>query len=286
VLYDRINLGQNQEDVVARLRRHAEARDWVIVAEVIEYGPPETTSPAGQGWQTVRRLVGNRRAMGIVTTSRQTLASVDGLDEWLREQRTFVSETAPAAAGGRAVTAGTPMPPVPAYERTQQERARLHAAQRWLAEAATDPEVADREWTQQGVALLTAGVTWDAVRAPYKALGPGLDHETTSDVLRRLLHDLRLSGLAFCDPYRPALYFLVPPGTDRRWPADLAPQEVECLGGTAPYIYHLGVSRVDRVAPPGPHWLMPPNGGDGQVEPELLYRTLRARTSEMRQVGQ
>ncbi|MER7497031.1 hypothetical protein ABT033_31100 [Streptomyces pharetrae] len=97
VLYDRINLGQDQQEAVARLRRHAEARDWVVVAEVIEYGPPETTSPAGQGWQTVRRFVGSRQAMGIVTTSRRALAAVDSLDEWLLEQRAFVSETAPAA---------------------------------------------------------------------------------------------------------------------------------------------------------------------------------------------
>jgi hypothetical protein len=99
VLYARIAPCDDQQEVIARLRRHAEARDWVVVGEVINY--TQTDAPyaqVGHGWQAAKRLVTSGQAKGIVTTSRQACADVAGLDEWLLDQQAFLFETATAPA--------------------------------------------------------------------------------------------------------------------------------------------------------------------------------------------
>ncbi len=161
------------------------------------------------------------------------------------------------------------------------DRERHKAAEKWLYEAATVRETATQEWTTQGVALLTAGIMWDAVRVPYSPLGADLDRDTDPDTLRRRLHELQVCGPVFCDPYRPRLYVLVPPGTDRQWPRTLAPIGVECLGGTRPYVHYVGVPRLDRIAPPGTYWVTPPDGTRRHADPQHLYRVLHAWASEL-----
>jgi hypothetical protein len=155
---------------------------------------------------------------------------------------------------------------------------RVAAVQAWLYKAAPAPEVAAEEWRTQGVALLTAGVAWDAVRVPYAPLG--LVREDAPDTIRRRLGDLQVIGPVFADPYRPNLYVLVPPGTDRAWSSALAPAGVECLGGTPPYVRCVGVPRLDRVARPGPFWVTPPDSPDHLADPQQLYRTLHAHARE------
>jgi hypothetical protein len=147
-------------------------------------------------------------------------------------------------------------------------------------------QAAAMEWTRQGVALLTAGITWDAVRVSYDVLAPGFDRDTAADALRRRLDELELSGAIFCDPYRPCMYLMVPPGTDREWPRALAPEGVECLGGTRPYIHHVGVPRLDRATPPGPFWLMPPDSiGRRHLDPRQLHQVLHECAAEPEQVA-
>ncbi|MGW3263321.1 hypothetical protein [Streptomyces sp. NPDC001056] len=149
-------------------------------------------------------------------------------------------------------------------------------ATQWMLRAATAPYTAE-QWTERGVAVLTAGIVWDVVRAPYSVLGRGLDRRTDPEALRSLVTALG-AGAVWCDPYRPAVYFLVPPGTDEYWPRDLA---AVCQGGTGPYVHHIGVPSLDRTSPPGQFWLVPPDyGGPVLAGPERLHEALRERTSE------
>ncbi|MEU6421123.1 hypothetical protein [Streptomyces spiralis] len=130
------------------------------------------------------------------------------------------------------------------------------------------------------MAVLTAGVIWDAVRVPYGVLGVDVEQGNEPEALRARLEELGLSGPAFCDPYRPFLYVLVPPGTDREWPLTLAPAGVECLGGTRPYVHYVGVPRVDRLGPPGLYWVTLPDGSSRFTDSRHLFQVLHARLEE------
>lgn len=148
-----------------------------------------------------------------------------------------------------------------AYRHIGAERGRRETAERWLLRAAPDPALALEEWGR-GVAVLVAGQAWDAVRVPYAVLDSTFNRGTQPGELRACVARLGLDGPVFCDPYRPFLYFLVPPGTDRDWPREtLARARIECLGGTEPYVHHVGVPRVDRTERPGLFWLLPPDSG-------------------------
>ncbi|GAA2903874.1 hypothetical protein GCM10010524_39650 [Streptomyces mexicanus] len=161
-------------------------------------------------------------------------------------------------------------------------RERRAAAERWLYQAAPTPALAAAEWNLQGVALLQAGIAWDVVRVPYPLLGD-LGRAVDPGVLRRLLHELGVDGPVFCDPYRPNLYVVVPQGTDAWWPSTLTAAGAECLGGTRPYIRHVGVPRLDRTEPPGPYWLTPPDAAVRlHTDVQHLCRVLRARLAEER----
>ncbi|WP_030183199.1 hypothetical protein [Streptomyces sp. NRRL S-813] len=102
-------------------------------------------------------------------------------------------------------------------------------------------------------------------------------------MLRRRLHELAVEGPVFCDPYRPFLYVLVPPGTDEEWPRALDPMAVACLGGTRPYVHHVGVPRLHRAAPPGPYWLTAPHtAARRHTDPQHLRQLLEAQAAEER----
>ncbi|MER6334085.1 hypothetical protein ABT298_33225 [Streptomyces sp. NPDC001034] len=176
------------------------------------------------------------------------------------------------------MTANRPPAPMPVLHGEALTR-RTQATQ-WMLKAAQSQDTAGMEWTEHGVALLTAGRVWDVVRAPYAALGRGLDRCTDPQELRRQVTEAG-AGAVWCDPYRPCLYFLVPPGTDRHWPHDRRLAQVECMGGTRPYIHYIGVPRLDRSGPPGFFWLIPPDcDGQALADPDLLYKALLARTSQ------
>ncbi|MFE4421299.1 hypothetical protein [Streptomyces sp. NPDC056817] len=175
---------------------------------------------------------------------------------------------------------GHAKPPAPLRVLRRHDWDRFTTAQEWLYRAAASRETAGNEWTQQGVAVLTAGVMWDAVRIPYAVLGVDPEQEHDTEALRGLLAELKLSGPAFCDPYRPFLYVLVPPGTDRQWPLTLSPAGVECLGGTRPYVHYVGVPRVDRLQPPGLFWVTLPDGSSRFTDPQRLFQVLHGRVQE------
>ncbi|MFI9616774.1 hypothetical protein ACIHCM_34710 [Streptomyces sp. NPDC052023] len=97
-----------------------------------------------------------------------------------------------------------------ATHRLQPPRFRLSADREMLpAHRYTAPHgnAAISEWrSSHGVALLTAGVAWDAVPVPYAVLRPDFDRAITPQELAARLSDLKLAGLVFCDPYRPFVY--------------------------------------------------------------------------------
>ncbi|MFF8990219.1 hypothetical protein ACF09H_09770 [Streptomyces sp. NPDC014983] len=85
-----------------RLRRHAEARDWVVVGEVFDHTPTATPLEQRTNWSQARAYITTGQARGIVTTSRTTCAQTSGsstLMEWLRDQHAFLSEDSPTEAG-------------------------------------------------------------------------------------------------------------------------------------------------------------------------------------------
>jgi hypothetical protein len=161
------------------------------------------------------------------------------------------------------------------------DRGRQESAQRWLLQAAPNEQVARGEWGS-GVALLVAGRTWDAVRVPYDVLDPSFDGDTPSATLREYVTRLRLIGPSFCDPYRPYVYFLVRAGTDNEWPAEeFDAVKVECLGGTKPYVRHVGVPPVHCTDRPGLFWLVPPDRvAHRHVDAAHLLNVLRDRVRQ------
>ncbi|MEV6029056.1 hypothetical protein [Streptomyces sp. NPDC052036] len=177
-------------------------------------------------------------------------------------------ESSTAAAGGRQARPDSLQ---------GEDRERRAAVEAWLYRAATSRQTAAVEWTRQRIALLTAGIVWDAVRVPYPQLGADLERDAGPEQLRRRLYELQVAGPVFCDPYRPFLYVLMPPGTDREWPRTLTHMGVACLGGTRPYVHHLGVPRLDLISPPGPYWLSAPDGTGRLTDPQHLYQVLQAQ---------
>lgn len=102
MLYACIAPGQDQQDVLARLRRHAEARDWLVVREVIDHTPTATPLECRPNWPQVKTLITSGQARGLVTTSRLACADTPSdpvLDEWLGEHQAFLSEEPPTAEG-------------------------------------------------------------------------------------------------------------------------------------------------------------------------------------------
>ncbi|MFC8715267.1 MULTISPECIES: hypothetical protein [unclassified Streptomyces] len=98
VLYACIAPGQDQQDVLARLRAHARARDWHIVGEVFDHAATDTPRENRANWRQASALITSGRAMGLVTTSRTACADTPGspaLASWLQEHQAFLSEGEP-----------------------------------------------------------------------------------------------------------------------------------------------------------------------------------------------
>ncbi|MEU1372003.1 hypothetical protein ABZ454_38840 [Streptomyces sp. NPDC005803] len=102
VLYACVAPGQDQDGVTARLRRHAEARDWVVVGEVVDRITRATPLECRPNWPEARRFITSGQAKGLVMTSRTVCihaAEATALDEWLCGHQAFLSEETPAAQG-------------------------------------------------------------------------------------------------------------------------------------------------------------------------------------------
>ncbi|MEU3447270.1 hypothetical protein AB0H29_08565 [Streptomyces thermolilacinus] len=123
----------------------------------------------------------------------------------------------------------------------------------WLAQADHDPDRAANWLVRSGRALLPVGTQWDAVKVPAQQGRAALATGITGPVLR--------------DAANCSTFFLVPPGTSESWDVP----DTICLGAgcwlTSPH--------PATTAPPGPHWLQPPDGRT-LVRPSLLQAALTA----------
>jgi hypothetical protein len=139
------------------------------------------------------------------------------------------------------------------------DRARREAAEQRLLRAAQDEWTALHQWSHS-IALLVAGRTWDVVRLPSTMLDADFDHETEPAALPACITRLGMIGPAFCDPYRTAMHFLVPPGTNAHRPhEEFRRTQIACLRGANAYEHHVGVPRIDRTRRPGRFWVVPPD---------------------------
>ncbi|MER6334086.1 hypothetical protein ABT298_33230 [Streptomyces sp. NPDC001034] len=102
VLYACVPPGQKLDDIVMRLRRHVEARDWVVVGEVFDHTPTATPLEHRPNWAQAQAYITTGQATGIVTTSRTACAQTSessSLVQWLHDQHAFLSEESPTEAG-------------------------------------------------------------------------------------------------------------------------------------------------------------------------------------------
>jgi hypothetical protein len=143
--------------------------------------------------------------------------------------------------------------------------ARVRASM-WLAASASNPGQAQRAWLDSGIALLPAGVLWDAVK-----LDAWLVHQAVGDsapeLVRGVLAGLGIDGPVIAERSRP-YYVLVPVGTAAIWDA----HGTECLSVAT----YLTVPAISRTRPPGPYWLQPPDGSGGLCDPDVLRPLIEA----------
>lgn len=104
VLYARPEPGQDGQDIVAQLRRYADARDWVVIEEVIDPLPAAIPLQDRPGWRVARNAITSGQAKGIVASACSQMPIAATLKEWLRDNQAFLSEVAtmPAASEGVA----------------------------------------------------------------------------------------------------------------------------------------------------------------------------------------
>jgi hypothetical protein len=98
VLYACIAPDQRRDEVRDRLRRHAEARDWVVVAEVIDHVATATPLKHRPNWPLVLTYIATQQAEGIVATAHTARAgdcSSPPLGERLHAQGVFLFEETP-----------------------------------------------------------------------------------------------------------------------------------------------------------------------------------------------
>ncbi|MFF0226556.1 hypothetical protein [Streptomyces sp. NPDC004629] len=104
VLYGCPEPGQDERDVMTRLRRYADARDWVVIGEVTDLSPATIPFQERRGWPAARNAVTSGQAKGIVATACPQTPVASDLEDWLRDNQAFLSEvaTAPSTAEGVA----------------------------------------------------------------------------------------------------------------------------------------------------------------------------------------
>ena len=132
------------------------------------------------------------------------------------------------------------------------------AAAGWLAHSHPRPAEVYRDWNDRNASMLPAGTRWDAIKL--------LSNKVAADYVLELLQQLGLEGPLSHDPMSGAFYVLVPLGSAASWNR----QGTEVLSSGS----YLVTPPPDRTQPPGPYWLIPPDG-DGQLtDPDFLRNAL------------
>ncbi|KNB52883.1 hypothetical protein [Streptomyces caatingaensis] len=93
VLYTLIHDDSKPDEVMQRLRRHAEARDWVVHEAFVDFASLESTRTDRKCWPKAERLLKDRAVQGLVARSEDELAfyrlGKDRLRNWLLELPAF-----------------------------------------------------------------------------------------------------------------------------------------------------------------------------------------------------
>lgn len=136
------------------------------------------------------------------------------------------------------------------------------AISEWLARSQQEPTLAWREWADGGVALLPLGRVFVTPRLPAELVQTAVATSDPQEVAARLAQ--RLDGPVIYDGRTMGgIYYPL-----MRW-ADgtlWEHQDAPLLADGA----YLGVPRIDRLAPPGTHWLVAPRHVDDLCEPAAV----------------
>lgn len=135
----------------------------------------------------------------------------------------------------------------------------------WLLRAADDPGTAVREWRTQGVAVLRCGRTFAAIRIPADLVHAALGTSDPAAVADRLPD--ALGGPAIWDGPEMPVYALIQPHAGLVWDGA---NDTPCLGQDTSLTQYLGVPALDRLTPPGPHWVVPPRGDEQLCRPSVV----------------
>jgi len=149
----------------------------------------------------------------------------------------------------------------------------------WLLSAAKEERTARQQWAEHGIALLSCGGIFSAVRIPGDLVRAAAGATRTEEVNAYLRQALN-GGPVFVDTYSNLYYALVPSSTARCWNVRDLPG-VECLGRD----HYLGVPATDRTEPGGrSYWCVPMDSPGALCEPaavvELVNNGQRRREAE------
>jgi hypothetical protein len=139
----------------------------------------------------------------------------------------------------------------------------------WLARAHRTPETARKEWADQGVALLPCGRAFAAVRIPAVLVHAAVGTDDPQEIAEALPVDL--GGPVIHDGYTGYYYPLIQHHAGLVWDGE---EDTPCLGPES----YLGVPRLSRREPPGPHWVVTPRRDGDLCRPQMVREFIaRAR---------
>ncbi|GAB2806372.1 hypothetical protein [Streptomyces daliensis] len=94
VLYLCLAADADAASPLIELRRYAAARDWTVVAELVDRCGPETTLRDREQWPSLAELLVSGRAQGFVTQSTEMWSHRPGerkrVLDWAADHHTFV----------------------------------------------------------------------------------------------------------------------------------------------------------------------------------------------------
>ncbi|MFF2023338.1 hypothetical protein ACFVW2_16250 [Streptomyces sp. NPDC058171] len=168
----------------------------------------------------------------------------------------------------------------PAVERVTSTRPagreRELAVADWLLAAARDRNQARHEWATLGIALLTCGVIFSALRMPGDLVRAAARTDDDEGVATFLRHSLD-GGPAIRDVYGDRYYVLAPVGAGRA--ATVRTGCPEYLGQDC----YLGVPEPSRTTPPGrAHWCVPMDVPVRLCAPQRLTATVSLGQERLR----
>lgn len=131
----------------------------------------------------------------------------------------------------------------------------------WLVRAADDPKQARSEWAERDVTLLRCGKVFGVVRIPAELVHAGMGGpDFTADELR-----FHIGGPVIHDTPEGPYWALIFAHAGMVWDEG---DDVPSLGDN----HYLGVPALNRLAPPGPHWVVAPRFDGDVCRPETVRR--------------